>query len=229
MKTRIQIMIAAFALVIGTSVTAWSQQAQTDKSQKGKQQLASNEPRSNQEKFSANALDYKNRNKGGMGDSIDVVGHVALPGAVVTNLRPLEDSSAQLLEVTDSTTHTLNLVDVTDPSRPHIVQRIHKPAALENSRLEVEVGHAALFAETQGTSVRPASRMITLVNLADPANPKTVRQFANVTFMTADRTRKLIYLANPDGLWVLQAYSLADRRALEKQFDEILRSAQSGG
>ena len=55
-----------------------------------------------------------------------------------------------------------------------------------------------------------------------------MRQFANVSSIEEDRARTLIYLANPDGLWVLQTYSLADHRALEKQFDEMVRSAQSG-
>jgi hypothetical protein len=134
-----------------------------------------------------------------------------------------------MLEVTDNTTHSLNLVDVSNPTNPRIVQTIHKPAELKNSRLEVEIGHSALFAETQGTSVRPAPRTITLVSLADPANPKTVRQFPNVSSTVVDRARELIYIANPDGLWILQPHSAADRATQEKQFDEMLRSAQSGG
>jgi hypothetical protein len=49
-----------------------------------------------------------------------------------------------------------------------------------------------------------------------------------VTAVWNDRERELIYLSNADGLWVLQVYSAADKRA-EEQFDEMLRGALTGG
>lgn len=161
-------------------------------------------------------------------DSIEVIGHLVLPGAAVTNLRVLDDSTRHMIEVTDGTNQTLNLVDVTDAARPRLVQQIRKPAHLRNARLQLAVGDSALFESSQ-PDPKAASRTITIVNLADPENPKTLRRFADVTSVLPDRSRGLIYVTNPEGLWVLQAFSTTDRRALEKQFDEVLRSAQSGG
>ena len=154
-----------------------------------------------------------------------MVGHLALPGALVSNIRTAEDQTRPLLEVTDKKNHLINLVDVSDASQPKIVQQMQKPAALENSRLELEVGNAALFAETPDAASRPAPRSISIVSFADSEHPKAVRRFTNVTALTADHARGLIYLANPEGLWILQTHSLADRLAEQKEYDEMLRNA----
>jgi len=44
-----------------------------------------------------------------------------------------------------------------------------------------------------------SSANITIVNLTDSKDPKTVRQFADVTSVLPDRARGLIYLTNPQG------------------------------
>jgi hypothetical protein len=87
---------------------------------------------------------------------------------------------------------------------------------LQNSRLEIEVGDTALFAETQESTSNSAPRAISIVSFAHSENLKTVRRFANVTALSVDHARGLIYLANPDGLWILQPHSSADRLAEEK-------------
>jgi hypothetical protein len=55
--------------------------------------------------------------------------------------------------------------------------------------------------------------------------PKIVRRFDNVTASWTDRARGFIYLANPEGLWILQPYSLADKITFQKQFDDMVRGA----
>jgi hypothetical protein len=145
-----------------------------------------------------------------------------------SNIRTTEDQTRPLVEVTDSTTQTLNLVDLSDPNHPKVVQRIQKPTQMEDARLQVEVGDTALF-DSQKPAAQSDPRTITIVNFADPKDPKTVRRFADVTSVLADHERGLIYLANPEGLWVLQPHSTADGAAQEKQFEEVLKSAQSGG
>ena len=201
MMTRIAALAAIFTLTTGVSVAAWSQQGQTNRSQIAQANVT---------------------------DSIAVVGHLALPGAAVTNLRVLDDSTRYLIEVTDGKTHTLNIVDVADATHPRLAQQIRKSADLRNTRLQLAVGDAALF-ESSPAAAQPTPRTITIVNVANPKNPRTMRRFTDVTSVLPDRSRGLIYLTNPEGLWVLQTSSAADRRALERQFDEMLKSARSGG
>ena len=231
MKTRIHLMTATFALLIGASVAAWPQQSQADKSQANDSKVAAYHNQTGTMAAQAytpadqptNNRSRKDKAKADTGDSIDVVGHLALDGVVVSNIRTTEDQTRPLLEVTDKNSQILNLVDVSNPSNPKIVQRMRKPADLQNSRLEVAVGDTALFAETQDATSHP--RTVSVINFGDHAGPKTVRRFDNVTALWTDRARGFIYLANPEGLWILQPRSVADRIAAQKQFDEILRNA----
>jgi hypothetical protein len=219
MKTRTHIVVATLILLIAASVAAWPQQKQAGKSEHG-------QPTSmvgNAYADPANSTSPPNKARAGSADSIDVVGHLAFEGAVISNIRTTEDQKRQLLEVTDKPNQTVNTVDVSNPGHPQVVQRMRKPAELQNSRLEVAVGDAALFAETQDTTPKP--RSISIVSFADRAGSKTVRRFENVTALWADRGRGFIYLANPEGLWILQPHSVVDRTALQKQYDEWLQSS----
>ena len=42
-----------------------------------------------------------------------------------------------------------------------------------------------------------------MLDLSDPANPKTLQTFDGVTSILADDGRRLIYITNGDGLWIL--------------------------
>ena len=43
-----------------------------------------------------------------------------------------------------------------------------------------------------------------LLDLSDPAHPKTLQTFKNVTGVIGDAGRGIIYLVNDEGLWVLK-------------------------
>jgi len=160
---------------------------------------------------------------------IYLVGHLPLSETTVSYISATADSSRQLLQLTDATQRILTVVDVTMPEQPELVGQAHLPADLANSALQTRIGDTALFAATDSSSVdRRDTKSITLVSFSDPSNPKTVQKFENVTAVWMDRDRELIYLTNSDGLWVLQVYSEADKRA-EEIFDEMLRAAQTGG
>ena len=160
---------------------------------------------------------------------IYLVGHLPLSETTVSYISATSDSSRQLLQLTDAVQRTLTVVDVTVAERPKLVEQAQLPADLANSALQTRIGDTALFAATDNSSFdRRDSRSITLVNFADASSPKTVKKFENVTAVWMDRARELIYLTNSDGLWVLQVYSAADKRA-EEQFDEMLRGAMTGG
>jgi len=115
------------------------------------------------------------------------------------------------------------------PEQPKLVEQAQLPADLANAALQTRIGDTALFAATDGSSFdRRDTRSITLVNFADRSNPKTVQKFESVTAVWMDSNRELIYLTNSEGLWILQVYSEADKRA-EEQFDEMLRGSFAGG
>lgn len=160
---------------------------------------------------------------------IYLIGHLPLPETTVSGISAASDRSRPLLQLTDSVHGTLTVVNVAEPSRPKLLQQSKLPGELAHGNVRVRIGDAALVTVSQTDSPGQTDpQSLTLVSFADPSNPKTVQTFEGVTAMWNDRERELIYLSNADGLWVLQVYSAADKRA-EEQFDEMIRSSRSGG
>ncbi|HZE69853.1 MAG TPA: hypothetical protein VE135_10050 [Pyrinomonadaceae bacterium] len=160
---------------------------------------------------------------------IYLISHLPLPEMTVSNIAAASDPNRQLLQLTDATHKTLTVVDVTKPAQPKLLEHYQLPVELALASLQVRIGDVALFGASEGNSSADTNpQSIALVSLADPSHPKTVQKFDRVTAVWSDRGRELIYLANADGLWILEVYSAADKRA-EEQFDEMLRGSRSGG
>jgi hypothetical protein len=160
---------------------------------------------------------------------IYLIGHLPLPETTVSGIAAASDPSRQLLQLTDAVHGTLTVVNVAEPSRPKLLEQSKLPGELAHASVQVRMGDTALLTVSQTDSSGHADpRSLTLVSFADPSNPKTVQTFEGVTAVWSDRDRELIYLSNADGLWVLQVYSAADKRA-EEQFDEMIRASQTGG
>jgi hypothetical protein len=155
------------------------------------------------------------------GDSIEVIGHLALANVSVTTLRTSEHWRRELLELQDSTHRMLTIVDVTDAIHPAIVKQLRVPAELANASLAVLVGDAAVLtgADTPPSDAHPSS--VSLVSFADPDHPKTIRVFKNVSAFRIDQERKLIYLVNEDGLWILRQKPAPDKE-LEREYAEYV-------
>lgn len=160
---------------------------------------------------------------------IYLIGHLPLPETTVNRITAASDPSRQVLQLTDSVHGTLTVVDVAQPARPKLLGQSKLPAELAHANVQVRMGDAALLTMSQNDSPAHADpQSLTLVSFADPSNPKTLQTFEGVTAVWSDRERELVYLSNADGLWILEVYSAADKRA-EEQFDEMIRSASSGG
>ena len=160
---------------------------------------------------------------------IYLIGHLQLPETTVSGIAAASDPGRELLQLTDTVHGTLTVVNVAEPSRPKLLGQSKLPGELAHAKVQVRMGDAALLTVSHTDSPGQADpQSLTLVSFADPSNPKTVQTFEGVTAIWSDRERELIYLSNADGLWVLQIYSAADKRA-EEQFDEMIRASQTGG
>jgi hypothetical protein len=155
-------------------------------------------------------------------DSISVVGHLTLSQTSITNIQGLEDFSRRVVELMDHANHTLTLVDVADPAHPRVLKQLQIPKQVEEASLALQIGNAALFTEAIPSQQPVAPKSITVISFADPERPATVRQFDNVTALWVDRTHGMIYLANTEGLWILQMHSASDHAFQEKEFEQML-------
>jgi hypothetical protein len=157
---------------------------------------------------------------------IYLISHLPLPETTVSNIvAASSDPTRQLLQLTDTVRRTVTVVDVTEPTQPKLLEHSQLPAEFANASMQTRVGDTALFTAADSDSGHGDSRSVTLVSFADTSNPKTVQKFEGVTAVWSDRERELIYLTNAEGLWILQVYSAADKRA-EEQFDEMLRGSR---
>ncbi len=132
-----------------------------------------------------------------------VIGHVALNGAPATKMFLQQDNNKQFLYIDQGTHQGYTVVDVTRPTQPAIVNHV------ESGRVRVMPGDVGI-AESPDSDARtlaaskPPTESVKLLDLSDPAHPKTVQSFTGVTAVLRDDSKNVVYLTNNDGLWVLK-------------------------
>jgi hypothetical protein len=127
-----------------------------------------------------------------------VLAHLPVPGSAVRQIFLQQENGTQYLYLQQNVHFTV--VNVTDPKNPHIVERIASGAKLT----EVGSGLAiAIQSDKSGQGSVP-TQSVRLLDLSDPKNPRTVKTFDGVTSIFSEDGRKLIYLTNSEGLWIVK-------------------------
>jgi hypothetical protein len=130
-----------------------------------------------------------------------VVGHLTLPGTAVRQMFLQQHGDKQYLYLQQGAHFTV--VDVTDPKNPAIIERVRSHGSLES----VQSGLVLTMAPEEGSTIeQPASvptQVVNVMDLSDPKHPRTIQTFAGVTSVLPDDTRKLVFIANHEGLTVL--------------------------
>ena len=106
------------------------------------------------------------------------------------------------------------MVDVTNPDKPVLLSR---DALQETAGSQVQppaAGSAlaiAFIPERSPAYLSPATeplptQTVQFLDMSDPKNVKSVRTITGVTSVYADDARKLVYLVNGDGLWIVRHF-----------------------
>jgi hypothetical protein len=128
-----------------------------------------------------------------------VVAHIPLPGSAVRQIFFQAENGRRYLYLQQHVHFTV--VDVTDPEKPQIVDRVAPGGQLT----EVGSGLAiAVQSDQSGQGAPVPTQTIKLMDMSDPKHPHAVRTFTGVTSMYSEDDRHLIYIANADGLWVVK-------------------------
>lgn len=159
--------------------------------------------------------------KPGSEDSIDIVGHLALPAP--TN-QPVElgyhwGRNYLLLSGND---RTFTIVDVTDPVHPAITEQGALPEALQKPRPLLLVGTAGLLVGSEETAPAPAVKTISIIQWNSPNGARVIRQFDHVTAYRQDPARSLVYIVDSNELWVLRVYAAPDPRVEAEYAHHVL-------
>jgi hypothetical protein len=132
-------------------------------------------------------------------DEIEVVGHVPLTGGPVKRFLSTQHYSSYYLYAERENGGNVTLIDITKTNQPAVL------ADMASGNLTMVAGTAAVVgSEPAVSNASQAPQSIKVMDFSDPQNPKVAREFTGVTAMSRDDQRGLIFVANGDGIWILQ-------------------------
>jgi hypothetical protein len=138
-----------------------------------------------------------------------VIAHLALKDAPGNEMLLQSKGDKQYLYVQKASKQGFTLIDVTKPVLPTLVNQSDKSGDATAGKLEI-VGPDVALAEVPDKNSKGVIRnsdspteTVRILDLSDPAHPKVIQTFTGVTSILQDPNRGLIYLANNDGLWIL--------------------------
>jgi hypothetical protein len=153
--------------------------------------------------------------------SATVIAHLPLPGSPVSQTFLQQQGNKQYLYIQQTSKQDFMVVDVTQPEHPDVVKAAGSADKGSGEKLRM-VGSGLALAETPDSSAAGGTRhelapakaapaagdhpaeSVRVLDLSDPANPRTLQTFDGVSSILADDARNLIYITNGDGLWILR-------------------------
>jgi len=149
-----------------------------------------------------------------------IVGHVVLSGNPARQMLLQQTGRKEYLYVKQASQPGFTVIDVTKPTKPQVVNHIsQRDLTIVNPGLAIAVSPEKASAGSSqdprsaspNTQSRATAETVRVLNLSNPAKPRTVETFNGVTSMARDDGRKLIFVANHDGIWILSHQTVLRR------------------
>jgi len=139
----------------------------------------------------------------------DVIAHLPLPQATGSQMLLQKENSKQYLYVQQAGKQGFMIVDVSKPEQPSLLKRTAESNQATTGNLQIVSPDVAIAEAPEKTPATITSsshptETVRVLDLSDPANPKTLETFTKVTSLLPDGKHGLIYLTNNDGLWILR-------------------------
>lgn len=144
-------------------------------------------------------------------EQVKVLAHLPLEGMRVNQMFVQQRGNKSYLYLHRPTKDAFALVDVSKPDKPVLLSRDALKEA-PGSQVEAPAGGSvlALTVISEGSAAQAAPAAVQLptetvhfVDMSNPKSPKSVKSFKGVTSVYSDDARKLVYLVNADGLWIV--------------------------
>jgi len=150
-------------------------------------------------------------------DEIEVVGHIPLTGGPVKRFLSTQHYSSYYLYAERENGGNVTLIDITKTDQPAVL------ADVAFGNLAMVAGTAALVSnEPVASGAAQAPPTIKIMDFSDPRVPKVAHEFTGVTAMSRDDQRGLIFVANADGLWILQRHFAEDPEVQRAYEDYVI-------
>jgi hypothetical protein len=130
-----------------------------------------------------------------------VIAHLTLPGTAVRQMFLQQRDGKQYLYLQQRDHFTL--VDVTDPKNPTIDERVASRGSLEWMQSGIALSVAPEKGSTGEQPGTVSTQVVNVMDMSDPKHPRTIQTFTGVTSLLPDDARKLVFIANNEGLTVL--------------------------
>jgi len=138
-----------------------------------------------------------------------VVAHLPLEGSAVSDMSLQGANGRQYLYLNRTAMEGVTIVEVTNPEKPVIVSHVSWPSRDHAGQFKT-VGTRMAIVESQTSEVpgpsaaAPAPETVNVIDLSDPANPRTIRTFSAVTSVVMNGAQNLAYFTNDQGLWIVR-------------------------
>jgi hypothetical protein len=146
-------------------------------------------------------------------EQVSVAGHMELQGMRVKQMFLQQRGSKYYLFLRRADKNAFAIVDVTNPGKPVLTDREALPQPTGGS-VDLPAQGSALaiaFVPDSGSAASAGraaadslpTETVRLVDLTDPRHPKTIKIFNKVISVANDDGRKLVFLVNNEGLWIV--------------------------
>lgn len=138
-----------------------------------------------------------------------VIAHLSLEDGPGTQMLLQSKDDKKYLYVQKASKDGFMIVDVTTPQRPTVVKTSAAASNATAGKLEMAGSNLALAVvpdkNAKGVlrNTDNPTQTVNILDMADPTHPKVVQTFKHVTSILQDPGRGLIFLANNQGLWIL--------------------------
>src|SRR6202030_3270597 len=145
-----------------------------------------------------------------------VIAHLPLSGGI-RRMFLQQEGRRQFLYVQQPSQQGVTVIDITKPERPKVVNQVPLAnltivsfgLAIFETPENSATGGASLRHEnaedSRGSGVLESVRVL---DVSDPAHPRTLGSFDGVTSILQDSARNLLYVSNGDGLWIVSHQQL---------------------
>jgi LVIVD repeat len=139
-----------------------------------------------------------------------VIAHLPLSGPAPTQMFLQRQGRKQYLYVQQSGKQGFTVIDVSKPKKPKVITNVAQQhidamgSALAITQAPAKSDHDSAMAGegSRGGGAR-TPQSVRVLDVSDPAHPRTVQTFNGVTSVLPDNAHNLVYVANGDGIWVL--------------------------
>ena len=140
-----------------------------------------------------------------------VIAHLPLSGGI-RRMFLQQEGRRQFLYVQQPSQQGVTVIDITKPERPKVVNQVPLEnltmvsfglAIFETPENTATVGASLATGNAEGPHGSGVLESVRVLDVSDPAHPRTVQNFGGVTSVLQDSAQNLFYVANGDGVWIV--------------------------